>query len=57
MRHAAEANDYKHVTKQPPDWGYFSKLSIKLGQNYAGKPERVSAMCLHVFPAAPLLPL
>ena len=45
-RHVAEANNYTHVTKKPPDCGYFSKLSIKPGQNYAGKPECVFAMCM-----------
>lgn len=46
VRHVAEANNYNQITKQPPDWGCFSKLSIKVDQNYAGKPECVFAMCL-----------
>lgn len=46
MRRVAYANNYNHITKKPPDWGCFSKLSIKVYQNYAGKPECVFAMCL-----------
>lgn len=57
-RHISEANNYNNLTKKPPDRGCFSKLAIKVDQNYAGKSVCVFAMCpLHVFPAAPLFPL
>lgn len=46
MRRVAGGNNYNQITKKLPDWGCFSKLSIKVDQNYVGKPECVFSMCL-----------